>query len=278
MSTVSIDVNLPAISATEVLEVFPTLDGAGSPTLTNSEGTLELTQSASDWSDIIQVKVDSGDVLDVADGDDVQYKINGDWPAYVGGATFLTATFASTDEHETQGGTTTKAVLGNVVNAAMKGNISEDYVGNINSFDLFSNEGALSGDIDTQTAELEDKVEDLWNNTASDTPAGLQGVEHNNGTAFAESPARTIALAVLNAKASGSDGAHPGIALLATNLTARSAATDYANLPLAAGDKLSFNITYTNANADSSSAIPLGGLHSTHSPKAHIFKVTVTLV
>jgi len=278
MSTVSIDVNLPAISATEVLEVFPTLDAAVNPSISDSEGTLELTQAASDWSDIIQVQVDSGDVLDVADGDDVQYKINGDWPAYVGGATFLTATFASTDEHETQGGTTTKDVLGNVVNAAMKGNISEDYVGNINSFDLFSNEGDLSGDIDNQTAELENKVAALWNNTAADTPAGLKDVEHNNETAFADSPARTIALAVLNAKASGSDGAHPGIALLATNLTNRSATTDYANLPLAAGDKLSFNITYTNADADSGSAIPSEGLHSSHSPKPHIFKVTVTLV
>lgn len=271
MSTIT--VNLPAISVEQALSVFPELDATTTVNLSSdSEATLVMKQAASDWASIIQVQADSLDEVETA-ADDVKYKIASAWPSYNDNGTlnetsFKLAAFSGT--HSTRSGVATDAVM---LKDAMKYNTSEDFVGTKDAFDIFSNEALLYADYDTQADALETDVSDTWGTLLTNNTESLGAGILSNATASASNPARTIVQAILNSTS------HPSKAQLADNLAARSAATDFANCPLVAGDKLNFNITYKTPTRVGGQDVPAIGLSSNApGPRDHIFQVEVELV
>lgn len=272
----NIDVNLPALNVEQLLGEFPEIDAETAVTLANSEATLQMKQHKDDWASMIQVQVDSGDISDLADKDDVKYKITSAWPSYndngsANETTFKAASFSGT--HTTLDNVSTDATT---LRTALRYDISEDYVGTKDAFDIFSNEGSLDSDFQTQADQLETNVTNAWGTLlTNDTEDGVvlgAGILSNK-TASGSNPGKTIVQAILNSES------HPSKATLADNLADRSAATDFANCPLVAGDKLRFNVTFNKANYVGGQDVPSGGLSSEASgPRNHTFAVEVEIV
>lgn len=276
----NIDVSLPAINVQHALGVFPELDAETAISLANSEATLQMKQAKSDWATMIQVQVDSGDISDVANGDDVKYKITSAWPSYSnnGGANevkFQDASFSGT--HTTLNNTETDATT---LRTALRYDISEDYVGTKDAFDIFSNEGDLNTDFNTQADQLETNVTNAWGALlTNDTENGVvlgAGIL-SNYTASGSNPGKTIVQAILNHES------HPSKGTIADNLAAR-ADTDegratFVNVPLVTGDKLRFNVTF-QAPTGVATGQQLGGGLSTSAPgaRSHTFQVEVEIV
>lgn len=284
MST--IDVNLPALNVEQALTVFPELDAQDLVLLAASEATLQMKQAKSDWASMIQVQADSGDVSDLANGDDVKYKITSAWPSYSnnGGLNevkFQDASFNG-DGHSTLGiGGGVIATDATTLRTALRYDISEDYVGTKDAFDIFSNEGALNTEFNTQADQLETNVSDTWGNLlTNDTENGVvlgAGIL-SNATASENNPAKTIVQAILNSES------HPSKATIADNLAAR-ADTDegralFADCPLVAGDKLNFNVTFLAPTGDVTGPQQIGGALSASAPgpRPHTFQVEVQIV
>lgn len=267
-----VTITLPTMNASEVLSVFPEVNAADSVTLAASEGTIQLEQAATDWSNLVSIQIDDDDALDDPDSSDIKYKLSGSWPSYNSGKTFDTATF---DE---SGHTTLDGVAGDssvtTLRHALRADISEDMTGSTESFDIFSNEVALDASFGTAATALQASVSSNWSAlVAADTESLGAGIL-SRATAASANPGRHILQQVLEAGSS-----HAGNAALVTNLAARSASTDYAAVPLAAGDKIEFNITFEPpSGSPSGQDLPAGGLGgSAPGARNHVFKVEITL-
>ena len=269
----NINVNLPAISVEQALAVFPELDATTTVNLLTSEATLQMKQAASDWASIIQVQADSLDAVETA-ADDVKYKIASAWPSYdtnsgANEVNFKAASFNGSG-HSTKSSVATNATM---LKDAMRFNSSEDFVGTKDAFDIFSNEALLYADYDTQADALQTKVTTAWATLKDANTESLGAGVLSNATASASNPAKTIVQEILNS------ASHSSKATLADNLAARSGATDFANCPLVAGDKLNFNITYKTPTRGGGQDVPATGLSgNAPGPRDHIFQVEVELV
>ncbi len=278
----NINVNLPALDVSQALSVFPELDAETVVNLTNSgEATLQMKQAVGDWASIIQVQADSLDAVETAT-DDVKYKINGDWPSDYDDNSgnnevhFRLASFAGgATGHTTLGGHTTSATT---LKDAMRFNISEDFVGTKDAFDIFSNEALLYADFDTQANTLQAAVETKWGDLKAANTESLGAGILSNATASGSNPAKTIVQAILNSDSHQSKGT------LADNLANRADTAEgralFVNVPLVAGDKLNFNITFAAATReDGTQDVPQSGLSSAaDGAQDHIFHVEIELV
>ena len=278
MST--INVNLPALDVSQALSVFPELDAETVVNLTNAgEATLQMKQLVGDWASIIQVQADSLDAVETAT-DDVKYKINGDWPSDYDDNSgnnevhFKLASFDG-DGHTTLDGTSTSATT---LKDAMRFNISEDFVGTKDAFDIFSNEALLYADFDNQADTLQAAVATAWGNLKTANTESLGAGILSNATASSANPAKTIIQAILNSDSHQSKGT------LADNLANRADTAEgralFVDVPLVAGDKLNFNITFAAATReDGTQDVPQSGLSANAAgARNHIFHVEIELV
>lgn len=269
MST--INVNLPAIDVSQALSIFPEIDAETAVSLVGSEATLEMKQAATDWASIISVQADSLDAVETATAD-VKYKINSAWPSYDNNSsanevTFKAASFSGI--HTTKSNNATDATM---LKDAMRYNISEDFIGTKDAFDVFSNEAALYADFDNQADNLETLVTNAWGTLKDADTESLGTGVLSNATASASNSAKTIVQAILNS------ASHPSKATLANNLAARGSTTAFADCPLVAGDKLNFNVTFAAASRVGGQDVPSAGYGNAPGARDHIFKIEVELV
>lgn len=270
----NIDITLPSMNAEETLSVFPEIDAAAVVSLAASEGTIQLQQAASDWSSLVQIQVDDDDALDNADTADIKYKLTGSWPSY--DSTNLNPTF-DTAVFDINGHTTLSGVAGDTgvttLRHALRADMSEDMTGSTEAFDIFSNESTLDTSFGTAAGNLETTVSGNWDTlVAADTESLGAGVL-SNATAAASNPGKHILQQILN------NNSHAANAAMVTNLAARSANSDFINVPLSAGDKINFNITFAAPSSVGGQDLPDAGLSSS-APGArdHTFKVEVELI
>lgn len=268
----NIDVNLPALDVSQALTVFPEIDAETAVSLAGSEATVQMKQAATSWASIISVQADSLDALET-ENLDVKYKINSAWPAYDNNSgnnetTFKAASFSG--QHSTKSSVNTTATL---LKDAMRFNISEDFIGTKDAFDIFSNEALLYADFDNQADALEGKVTTAWGTLKDADTESLGTGVLSNATASESNPAKTIVQAILNSTS------HPSKATLANNLATRGATTAFADCPLVAGDKLNFNVTFAAATReDGTQDVPSAGFGNAPGARDHIFKIEVQLV
>lgn len=276
MTTISII--LPSLSATEALTVFPEIDIAN-PALScaDGEGTIQLQQKKSDWASLVQIQVDDDDALDDANTADIKYKLTAAWPAYDGttlNTTFNTAVFDTTGGvgHTTldgQAGDETVTTLRH----ALRADMSEDMTGSTEAFDIFSNESLLDGDFEDKTDDLELSVSNKWGALLSSDTEGLGAGILSNETPADANPGRHILQQILN------NNSHPSNAEIVTNLAGRANKDAFIDVPLKAGDKIYFNITYTAPVTVGGQDLPQGGLSSVaKGARPHTFKVEVEII
>ena len=278
MSTITI--NLPSMDASVVLSEFPEIDLAQVVVLSDySEGTIQLEQAATDWASLVQIQVDDDDILDLADADDIKYKLTGVWPAYSAtnavAITFDDAVFDGSG-HETIDGTSGGENV-TKLRHALRADMSEDMTGSTQAFDIFSNETDLDTSFGTAADALELAVAANW---AFLKGANTEGLVDGVGvlsreTGAAANPGRHILEQILN------NNNHLANADIVTALAARVAKTEFINVPLKAGDVINFNITFeapVRGTNPVGQDLPTNGLSSAaHGARNHIFKVEVTL-
>ena len=274
MST-TINIILPSMSAEEALSVFPEIDIANpAVSLTSSEGTIQLQQKEADWASKVQIQVDDDDALDAANTDDIIYKLSGSWPAY--DDTNLNTTF-NTAVFDGSGHTTLKLVQGDetvtTLAHALRADMSEDMTGSTEAFDIFSNESDLDSDFVTAANVLEAAVSSNWATLVGADTESLGAGVLSNATPAGSNPGRHILQQILN------NNSHPSNAEIVANLAARTVNSEYINVPLKAGDKIYFNITFLAPTSGGGQALPQGGLSSgAVGAQTHVFKVEVTLI
>ncbi len=303
--TTSINVDLPTLEVSQALQLFPELDPQQAvDALTTAEGTITMKQEKDLWNTggtgsaaILQIFADSEDFSDTADGDDIKYKINGEWPASYSadGANNSPVNFkdaAMTGDHVTLDDTGSSTASGATTLAeAMRFNLSEDFLGNKSAFDIFSNEEELETDFNNQSDELQDAVAEAWlglknADTTESTGVALGAGILSNATGASANPVKAIVQAILNTPDASP---HPAKATIASNLAARAdPSAHFADVELEVGDKLNFTIKYLAVNENSFDNgtpgagagldVPSAGLGGAGGSRPHTFKVVVEIV
>ena len=271
MSSNNIAIVLPSLNAEETLSVFPEINAADLVSRIGCEGTIQLQQAVGDWESLVQIQVDDSDALDNMDTSDIKYRLTGPWPAYDSDTTFATAVF---DEggHTTIDGVTGDPLVVTTLQRALRADMSEDMTGSTEAFDIFSNESTLHDSFGTAAETLQATVSSNWANLVAVDTESLGAGVLSNATPAASNPGKHILQQILN------NSSHAANSAMVTNLAARNAETDYIDVPLSAGDKIYFNITFAKPAYVGGQDLPSTGLGGAQGARDHKFEVEVQLI
>lgn len=298
----SIHLNFQALALQGAGGVFPQLSTAVETGLANGEGVYAINFKASELpADLFQIQADSSDISDSNNGNSIKFK-HGTWPTddstqYTDSTSSDSGLGGNFDDGDsftaTASNTTAKDTLANDFTSL----VCKHLTGSRDNLDLFDNEKEIHDDVETMMNTIGVNLVTRFNtdirgtvgseteynkgstvdlSSAANYPSQI--TQDANGNNILSSSIPVPANVVFDAIA----GEQTRLDTLENDLSGRGDVTTFVNMPLAAGDTITFNVQLAipadASGYDSGNQYPSPGSNGTNMTAGDTYRVKLTLV